>query len=574
MNVASAKTPESSHTRLPASSPVRSGPPALAERHRRELHDESAIPDDVIAERGYRTVIDVVELLEFGFNDYQCRTPGYLVPLHGVDGSGDRYAFKPDHPRTDKDGKRVKYEHLANVPAMLDVPPRCRAQLFDPTVPLLFSEGAKKVDCAAGLGYCAVDLWGVHNWYTNPEHRGFATIRPLPDWDQVVATLDGRLCYLAFDSDSFSKASVGLALRRLANFLTSHGALVYIVHLPDAPDGSKQGLDDFVAQCGSDAFVQLVAEAEPHGSIGMVRHLQGRVRELEQQISAQAAVLRNTGLTATQKVVAIATVNEAGWRSSRGDTAPYRVIAARVAEGAGVSAQTASSAIKALSEPDRGLFDKRVTRVLNDDGQWRSSMELTPRHSGGVIGLLKATAVYEPSDRSAWGGRRLPQCPDHPGSALIRKTRLVCQECGQLVTERETVLNGHLDCSDPLNDEPELSGPAVATVNGHPHDSALKVSHAPQEGETSPSLRITGDQLDHSLAQACEKMIERASATVEAERPLGCVVEGTDLDDVEAAVSAARDARDLVELRRELVRWVALHRQRFAACRRHELHDE
>jgi hypothetical protein len=231
-----------------------------------------------------------------------------------------------------------------------------------------------------------------------------------------------------------------------------------------------------------------------------------------------------------------------------------------------VSAQTASSAIKVLSEPDRGLFDKRVTRVLNDDGQWRSSMELTPRHGGGVSGLLKAAAVYEPSDRSAWGGRRLPQCPDHPDSALIRKTRLVCQECGQLVSERETVLNGHLDCSgtDPLNDQLDHSGPGVATLNADPDSSALSNSIVVVAKSSSPP-RITGGQLDHSLAIACEKMIERASDTVEAERPLGCVVEGTDLDDLEATVSAAHDARDLVRLRSELVRWVALHRQRFAA---------
>jgi len=61
---------------------------------------------------------------------------------------------------------------------------------------------------------------------------------------------------------------------------------------------------------------------------------------------------------------------------------------------------------------------------------------------------------------------------------------------------------------------------------------------------------------------------------VEAERPLGCVVEGTDLDDLEAAVSVACDARDLVRLRSELVRWVALHRQRFAAWRSIGLQDE
>jgi hypothetical protein len=88
-----------------------------------------------------------------------------------------------------------------------------------------------------------------------------------------------------------------------------------------------------------------------HGSIGMARHRQAPVRELEQQLFAQAAMLGHTGLTAAQKVVAIATTNEAGWHSSRGDPVPFGVIAARVAEGTGVGTQTASSAIKALPEP-------------------------------------------------------------------------------------------------------------------------------------------------------------------------------------------------------------------------------
>jgi hypothetical protein len=151
----------------------------------------------------------------------------------------------------------------------------------------------------------------------------------------------------------------------------------------------------------------------------------------------------------------------------------------------------------------------------------------------------------------------------------------VCQECGQLISERETLLNCHLGCSDedPLNDQLDHSGQVVATLNDDPDRSALSNSIV-VVAESSSLPRSTGGQLDHSLAIACEKMIERASDAVEAERPLGCVVEGTDLDDLGAAVSAAHDARDLVRLRSELVRWVALHRQRFAAWRALSLRDE
>jgi hypothetical protein len=100
--------------------------------------------------------------------------------------------------------------------------------------------------------------------------------RSIADWDAITPTLDGRVCYLAFDSDGFTKDSEGLALRRLANFLARRGALVFIVHLPDADDGSKQGRDDFVAAHGREALLDLVDDAEPWGSIGMVRRLQAR----------------------------------------------------------------------------------------------------------------------------------------------------------------------------------------------------------------------------------------------------------------------------------------------------------
>jgi len=120
-----------------------------------------------------------------------------LIPLHGPDGSNGHYAIKSDHPRI-RDGRPVKYDYPAGAKPIIDVPLRCIEQLGDPTVPIFFHRGCQKKRLPGGLSYCAVDLWGVHNWYTNPEHGGFATIEPLPDWDPIVATLDGRECYLVF----------------------------------------------------------------------------------------------------------------------------------------------------------------------------------------------------------------------------------------------------------------------------------------------------------------------------------------------------------------------------------------
>jgi hypothetical protein len=78
---------------------------------------------------------------------------------------------------------------------------------------------------------------------------------------------------------------------------------VFIVRLPSEADGSKNGVDDFIVRHGADALDDLVDTAI-NSSSDAVRALRARVRELEQQLSAQAAVLRNAELSATQKVVA------------------------------------------------------------------------------------------------------------------------------------------------------------------------------------------------------------------------------------------------------------------------------
>jgi len=70
-----------------------------------------------------------------------------------------------------------------------------REALLDPSVPVLFTEGAPKADVAAGLGYCAVDVFGVHNWYANPKHGGFDHL-PLDQWKSLNKNLDWTAIHL------------------------------------------------------------------------------------------------------------------------------------------------------------------------------------------------------------------------------------------------------------------------------------------------------------------------------------------------------------------------------------------
>ena len=202
----------------------------------------STISVEVVKERGYKSVLGKQPLKEVGFSKAQQRAPGILIPLHGVDGSVVGYQYRPDHPRENAKGKPIKYENPLSSSVRLDVPPRCRQQLGNPSIPVWFTEGVKKVDALATQGACAVGLTGV--WaFKGRNPLGGTTI--LADFDYIA--LKERLAYLVFDSDSTSNPQVALALNRLTEHLKRKGAKVRIIKLPPGPGGEKVGADDYLA---------------------------------------------------------------------------------------------------------------------------------------------------------------------------------------------------------------------------------------------------------------------------------------------------------------------------------------
>src|SRR5262245_46446916 len=72
----------------------------LSTEHLKHLREGSGLSDEVILERGYRTITTKTALREYGFSDKQVNaTPGLLIPQHGPDGSNGWYTFKGDKPR-------------------------------------------------------------------------------------------------------------------------------------------------------------------------------------------------------------------------------------------------------------------------------------------------------------------------------------------------------------------------------------------------------------------------------------------------------------------------------------------
>lgn len=209
--------------------------------HHEQLLRASAIAPEVAAARGYRSVTTRAELARLGFGSKQQQVPTLLIPIWDVTGSIATYQHRPDQPRV-KDGKPIKYETLAGSRMVLDVHPLIRAQLADPAIPLVVTEGVRKSDSAVTAGLCCIALLGVWSWRGRNQHDGKTA---LPDWEAIA--LDGRQVFVCYDSDVMCKREVHQALARLGAFLRQRGADVAYIYLPPGPGGAKVGLDDYLA---------------------------------------------------------------------------------------------------------------------------------------------------------------------------------------------------------------------------------------------------------------------------------------------------------------------------------------
>ena len=192
----------------------------LSADHLKMLIRESGIAAPIVAGRGYWTayrrdqVPDVFPLWQ--------RRRGLVIPTYSPAGDTS-YQLRPNTPRNPK----RKYEQPHGVGCILDVHPSMMHTATVPDVPLWITEGVKKGDALTSRGCCTVSIVGVWNWQRNAE--------PLPCWDHVA--LDGRECYVVFDSDVMVKPEVQLALDRLASFLRGRGAGVQVVYLPEVANG-------------------------------------------------------------------------------------------------------------------------------------------------------------------------------------------------------------------------------------------------------------------------------------------------------------------------------------------------
>jgi Domain of unknown function (DUF3854)/Protein of unknown function (DUF3631) len=244
-----AETAESSET-------VEGGVARIAQHHL-EMLAASGITPEHAALRGYETITEENQsrLAEVNVVKPGRIVPGLLIPLLRIDGSTHGYQYRPDQPRL-RDGKPIKYETPWQQRNGLDVPPGVGPKLADPSIPLFITEGTKKADCGALHGLCTVALTGVWNFMHTNSAGGKTALAEFRD-----IAFNGRRVIIAFDGDVARKDAVQKASHALAAYLSTKGAKVEYLWLPDTDD--KTGLDDYLAEHAVEDLFRLVKPTKP-----------------------------------------------------------------------------------------------------------------------------------------------------------------------------------------------------------------------------------------------------------------------------------------------------------------------
>ncbi|ANV90778.1 DUF3854 domain-containing protein [Picosynechococcus sp. PCC 8807] len=202
--------------------------------------------------------------------------------------------FKAKTPRTDSEGKPIKYEHPPTVPTepffleiardrwerianmhglgfpdLSDMPPSADPFEFwewvknNPQLPIIITEGAKKTASLLSASYCAVGLSGI--WNGAPKELagdGTPLEKKLKPQLQAIAT-EGREIIFCFDNDAKPKtiAAVTKATETLAALFEAEGCKTSVMYWHGVYE--EKGIDDVHAVHGRDALDKLFGDRLP-----------------------------------------------------------------------------------------------------------------------------------------------------------------------------------------------------------------------------------------------------------------------------------------------------------------------
>ena len=224
----------------------------------------SAWTDATIVESGAYTELDpakVARILNWDRPAVQLG-PCLVFPFVHADGTPNGFArIKPSKPRTDKEGKKIKYESPLGISPRVLFTPSAAAAATDTSIDLFLTEGEKKAWAIHQSGSACLGLCGIWAW-----QKPKSDPRELVD-DLAGVVWRGRRVGIIFDTDDRRNPNVNHARAELARVLTDLGTDVRLIDLPVGPRESssslptKMGADNFIVRFGEDAFRCLVNQA-------------------------------------------------------------------------------------------------------------------------------------------------------------------------------------------------------------------------------------------------------------------------------------------------------------------------
>jgi hypothetical protein len=237
------------------------------------------------------------------------RFAGFKIPYFLLNGKPDpsfyRFRFVQTQPSkgfaaiTEEPKKPRRYSQPMGTQCGVYLPPLLDASWAEiaknPAISVVITEGELKAACGCKFGFPTIGLGGVYNWRSAKDNQELLPILEKFIWE-------GRKVTICFDSDTKDNPMVRMAASRLAYTLAVRGAIVTWAQLPEAEEGAKQGLDDFVFIHGAEALAELMSKESE--DLGPGRELHRLNTEVAVIHSTGEVVELHTGLVWTQATFA------------------------------------------------------------------------------------------------------------------------------------------------------------------------------------------------------------------------------------------------------------------------------
>ncbi|MFH0900672.1 MAG: DUF3854 domain-containing protein, partial [Pseudomonadota bacterium] len=179
--------------------------------------------------------------------------PGIWIPYDPARPS-EYGRYRPDNPRTTKDGNRPKYEAPIDIPSRIYEPRWLHPEIDDQSVELWVTEGEKKALAMCQSGYACVGAPGVYQLHDAVHRKAQQAAGAKDEWrlhpDLAPLIQPGRRVVVCFDRDVDTNPNVHAALVRAVRMLTDTGAEVSVAYVSRVK--KVKGVDDLLVALGGD----------------------------------------------------------------------------------------------------------------------------------------------------------------------------------------------------------------------------------------------------------------------------------------------------------------------------------